>query len=162
MLVIGSFPGLIFKPITNAMSSLGFEHINFWKMSILTNAWGDQVWIKYANAMFVVVFLVFFVVITIINIRRTKKIGVKDIANAGEPVRATDNYHFSEFFYQPFWRVISPVMKYRIETYYDRFAQGIEEFFQYFRRIYSGNGQTYAYYVIIFLAILLAVSTTLI
>ncbi len=162
MLIIGSFPGVIFKPITKAMASLGFEHINFWKMSVLTNAWGDQVWIKYANAMFIIVFLVFFIVITVINMKRTRKVGPKDIANAGEPVRATDNYHFSEFFYQPFWRVISPVMKYRIETYYDRFAQGIEEFFQYFRRIYTGNGQTYAYYVIIFLAILLAVSTTLI
>jgi NADH-quinone oxidoreductase subunit M len=160
VIILGSFPGVVFGPISNAMKTLGFEHVT-WHMSVLTNAWGDSVWLKYANATFVAVFLVFLVIITWVNHKRTRVVSVKDIATSGEPIREGDNFHFSEFFYQPFWRAISPVMKYRIETFYNRIAAGIEEFFQYFRRIYSGNGQTYAYYVIIFLAILLAVSSTI-
>lgn len=161
MLLLGSFPGFIFKPITAAMGSLGFHNIDFWKMSVLTNAWGDSVWLKYSNVMFMLVFIVFFIIITVINFKRTKWVGPKDIANAGEPIREEDNYHFSESFYQPFWRVISPVMKYKVSVFYKKLATGFEDFFQFFRRIYTGNGQTYAYYVIIFLAILLAISTTL-
>ena len=161
LIVLGTFPGLIFKPITSAMSTLGFEHVDWWKMSVLTNAWHGQAWLKYMNFTFVAVFVFFFIILTWVNHKRTRRVGPKDIVTAGEPIREGDNFHFSEFFYQPFWRVVSPVMKYRIESFYNRIASGIEEFFQYFRRIYSGNGQTYAFYVVIFLAILLALSSTI-
>jgi hypothetical protein len=127
-------------------------------MSVLTNAWGDSTWLKYANTMFMVVFIVFFVVITFVNKKHTRIVSSKDIANSGEPIRPEDNYHFSEFFFQPFWRVVSPIMKYKVENFYLKIAKGFEDFFQYFRRIYSGNGQTYAVYVIIFLAILFVIT----
>lgn len=162
MVALGTFPGLILKPISTAMTTLGFENIDFWTMSTLTNAWGDSVWLKYSNVMFMLVFVVFFIIITVINFKRTRKVGPTDIANAGEPVRAEDNYHFSEHFYQPFWRVISPIMKYRVNTYYKKIAKGFEDIFQFVRKIYTGNGQTYAFYFIIFLAVLLAISSTLI
>ena len=157
MIVLGTFPGLIFEPIADAMKTLGFENVQ-WNMSVLTNAWGDSTWLKYANTMFMVVFIVFFVVITFVNKKHTRIVSSKDIANSGEPIRPEDNYHFSEFFFQPFWRVVSPIMKYKVENFYLKIAKGFEDFFQYFRRIYSGNGQTYAVYVIIFLAILFVIT----
>ncbi len=161
LLGLGSFPGLVLKPIAAAMESIGFTDVT-WNMSVLTSEWGDKLYLKHTNAMFMIVFAVFFVIITLVARKKTRRVGTKDIANAGEPILAEDNYHFSEKFYNPFWRVISPIMKYRIETFYNRFAQGIEEFMQFFRRIYTGNGQTYAFYVVIFLTILFIVGSTLI
>jgi len=161
LIALGSFPGLILNPIADAMNYLGFSDFN-WTMSSLTNEWGNRLLLKHVNTMFMVVFVVFFVVITLVSRRKTRRVGTKDIANAGEMVRKEDNYHFSENFYQPFWRVISPIMKNTVETIYLRFAKGIEEFFEYFRRIYTGNSQTNAFYVIIFLILLFIFGANLI
>ncbi|MBN2664738.1 MAG: hypothetical protein JXR68_13900 [Bacteroidales bacterium] len=161
LLALGTFPGLIFKHISSSMSYLGFNDVT-WEMSVLTNEWGNKIYLTHLNTMFMVVFAVFFVIITLVARKKTRRVGTKDIANAGEPILAEDNYHFSQDFYKPFWRVISPVMKYRIETFYNSFANGIGEFFQFFRRVYTGNGQTYALYVVIFLTILFIVGATLI
>lgn len=158
---LGSFPGLVIHPIADAMGALGFSDVS-WNMSVLTNEWGNKLFLKHTNAMFVIVFAVFFVIITLVARKKSRRIGTKDIANAGEPIRAEDNYHFSENFYQPFWRVISPIMKLKIETYYKGISKGIEDFMQFFRRIYNGNAQTYAFYVVIFLTILFVVGATFI
>lgn len=161
LIALGSFPGLILKHVSSAMSYLGFSDVT-WAMSSLTNEWGNKLFLPHLNTMFIIVFVVFFVIITLVAHKKSRRVGTKDIANGGEPILAEDNYHFSENFYKPFWRVISPVMKYRIETYYNRFASGIDEFFQLIRRLYTGNGQTYALYVVIFLTILFIVGATLI
>jgi len=161
LIALGTFPGVLLSPIADALNYLGFKDVS-WDMSVLTNEWGNKLYLKHLNTMFMVVFAVFFVVISLVARKKTRTVGTKDIANAGEPIRAEDNYHFSVDFYKPFWRVISPVMKHRIETFYDRFAKGIEEFLQYFRRIYTGNGQTYAFYVVIFLTLLFIFGASLI
>lgn len=161
LIALGSFPGLILKHVSSAMSYLGFSDVT-WAMSSLTNEWGNKLFLPHLNTMFIIVFVVFFVIITLVAHKKSRRVGTKDIANGGEPILAEDNYHFSQDFYKPFWRVISPVMKYRIETYYNRFASGIDEFFQLIRRLYTGNGQTYALYVVIFLTILFIVGATLI
>ncbi|MBN2778940.1 MAG: hypothetical protein JXR36_14980 [Bacteroidales bacterium] len=160
LIAFGTFPGLIFKPIAQAMSTLGFENVT-WRMSSLTNAWGNSMFLKPANFMFMAVFVFFLIIITVVNHKKTKKVGTKDIANGGEPIRDEDNLHYSVDIYRPFYRVISPIMKYKVETFYKRISKGIEEFFQFFRRIYSGNGQTYALYVVIFLTALLILSSTI-
>lgn len=158
---LGTFPDFVFDQIAIAMSYLGIENVSM-DMSVLTNEWGNKVYLKHVNTLFMVVFAVFFVIISLVSRKRTRSVGTKDIANAGEPILPEDNYHFSQDFYKPFWRVISPVMKYRIETFYNRIGNGIEEFFQFFRRLYTGNGQTYAFYVVIFLTILFIVGATII
>ncbi len=161
LIAIGTFPGIIFEPIAKSMNYFGFTDLN-WDMSVLTNEWGNKVYLKHLNTMFMVVFAVFFVVISLVARKKTRRVGTKDIANAGEHIREDDNFHFSVDFYKPFWRVISPVMKYRMETFYNRLAKGFEDFFQFFRRVYSGNGQTYALYVVIFLTILFVIGATVI
>ena len=161
LFLIGSFPGFIFEHIASAMTYLGFENVS-WDMSVLTNEWGNKNYLKYTNAMFLIVFAVFFFIITLVKRKGARRVGTKDIANAGEPILEEDNYHFSVDFYKPFYRVVSPVMKYRMKTFYNKIANGIEDFFQFFRRIYTGNGQTYAFYVVIFLTILFFIGTTFI
>jgi hypothetical protein len=42
-----------------------------------------------------------------------------------------------------------------MDKYWTSFGKGLEAFFDFTRRLYSGNGQTYAIYVITFLVILL-------
>jgi uncharacterized membrane protein YdbT with pleckstrin-like domain len=46
-------------------------------------------------------------------------------------------------------------MRRQIDKYYNAIANGLESLFEFTRRIYTGNGQTYAIYVIVFVVILL-------
>jgi hypothetical protein len=56
---------------------------------------------------------------------------------------------------QPFYRAVEPVMKRKIDKYYTAFGNGMEALFDFTRRVYTGNGQTYALYVILFVVIML-------
>ncbi len=153
LVVLGTYPGIIFKPMASAMNELGFENVN-WSMSVLTNDWGQSIYLQYVIGTLGVVFVLFLIVITWYGHKRTRYVTTKDIANAGEPVRPDDNYHFSVFFYQPFSRAISPVLKYQISKFYNRIATGLEDLFEFMRGIYSGNTQTYATYIVLFLTLL--------
>ena len=56
---------------------------------------------------------------------------------------------------QPFLRAVAPAMRREIDKYYTGFADGLEALFQFMRRVYTGNGQTYTVYVIVFVVIVL-------
>ncbi len=154
LVVAGTLPGFVFKPITVAMQDLGFTDITY-HMSILTNNWGDIVDLRYVTAALMVTFVVFLIIITWVNFKHTRAVGTKDIHTAGEPPSEDDNYHFALDFFRPFQRAVEPVFKASISAFYNTLGRAIEETFQFVRRFYTGNGQTYALYVLIFLALLI-------
>ncbi len=154
LVVAGTLPGFVFKPIAQSMEALGFADITY-QMSILTNSWGDMVDMTYVAMALGVTFVVFLIVITLVNRRGTRYVTTKDIHTAGEPPSEDDNYHFALDFFKPFERAIAPVFKYSMTRIYNVIGRGVEDFFQFVRRFYTGNAQTYALYVVIFFAILL-------
>ncbi len=154
LLVAGTLPGFVFKPIAESMQAIGFTNVTY-QMSVLTSGWGDSVVLPYVSGTFGVTFVVFLIVITWVNHKRTRYVTTKDIHTAGEPPSDEDNYHFSLDFYKPFERAVAPVFKASMMRIYNAIGRGIEDFFQFVRRLYTGNAQTYALYVIIFFAILL-------
>jgi len=155
--VLGVFPGILLKPIDTAMQSLGYAGTegHLWQMSTLFNEWGNQVAMRPLTWAIIAVFLIFTVFLTIKGFRETRYVGTKDISTSGEIPREEENLTFKENFFQPFLRAAAPLMRHRIMTYYRQIGDSIEAFADYLRRIYSGNGQTYALYVIAFLVILL-------
>ena len=158
--VVGTYPGILFNPVAKSMSSLGFYDVTY-KMSILTNAWGQSIDMRYITSSLVIVFVLFLIIITWVGHKRSHNVTTKDIHTGGEPPSEADNYHFSEHFYRPFQRAFSWVYKYAITPVYNEFAKGIEDFFQYARRLYSGNAQTYALYVLLFLALLMLLANNI-
>ena len=72
-----------------------------------------------------------------------------------------ENLTFSVNFFQPFLRTVEPIMKRQIDKYYNEFGRGMEALFDFTRRVYTGNGQTYALYAVIFIVILLMFKNTL-
>jgi len=158
LIVMGTFPGIIFKPIAAGMADMGFKEIP-WHMSVLYNMWGDSVNLVYVSVTFIGVFLLGLIYVTLIARKGTKhKLSTKDIHTAGEIPKPEDNLHYALDFYKPFERVLSPLLKHKLDVYYTEFGKGLEALFNFIRRIYTGNGQTYALYVIIFLVALLLMS----
>jgi len=163
LLVFGVFPGIVLKPIDLGMQTLGYSTTagTFWSMSGLFNEWGNQIMMRPLAYAIGGTFLFFLIILTVKGFKETRYVTTKDISSSGEVPLEHENLTFSEGFYQPFLRAVCPVMKRRMMTYYQGFGQGMEAFFDYLRRVYSGNGQTYAIYVIVFVVILLLFKNSL-
>jgi NADH:ubiquinone oxidoreductase subunit 5 (subunit L)/multisubunit Na+/H+ antiporter MnhA subunit len=155
--VLGVFPGLILNPINDAMQALGYADTrgHLWEMSVIFNDWGNQVAMQPIIYGIIVIFLFFLIFLTVKSYKNTRYVTTKDISSSGEVPKEHENLTFSINFMQPFFRAVEPLMKRQIDKYYNGFANGMEALFDFTRRIYTGNGQTYAMYVVIFVMILL-------
>ncbi len=157
LLVTGTYPGLLFEPIANGMAYLGFENVQ-WEMSLLVNSWGDTVNLQQVSISVGVMFVLAGAFVTLHNRKRTNYASTKDISTSGEIPGENENLTYQMNFYKPFERVIAPLLKRKMDDIYMEIGNGLSDMFQFVRRIYSGNGQTYAIYVVLFLITLLAFS----
>ncbi len=158
----GAFPGYLLKYIDNALVVMGYpvSQGKWWEMTTLFNAWGNKV----STDLIMYTTITVFVTIAIVLFYRWKNgryVSTKDISLSGEMPKEDENYSFKLDFYKPFERAISPLLRYKISKYYNEFADGMEAFFDWTRRIYNGNAQTYAIYVITFLVILLLIANNI-
>ena len=156
LLVIGAFPGLLFQPIATAMESMGMGKVD-WSMTVLSNVWGDKVYLEYIWESVLIMFVIGALFLTFKNRKGTRYVTTKDIHTSGEIPEEYENMTYAVNFFQPFKRAIAPVLKRQIDYYYNRLGEGLEALFGFIRKIYTGNGQTYATYVIIFLVILILI-----
>jgi NADH-quinone oxidoreductase subunit M len=156
---LGTFPGYLFKYIDNALVTMGYpvSEGKWWEISTIFNDWGNKVSLDLVLYAVITVFLTV-VVILFFRWKNTRYVSTKDISISGEMPKEDENYSFKLDFFKPFERAISPLLKYKIETYYNGLANGLEAFFDFVRRIYNGNAQTYAIYVITFLVLLLLIA----
>jgi len=153
-IVTGIMPGLIFKPAAVAMQEIGFENVN-WQMTALSNVWGNQTDLNIIGMFIAAVFVLIFIFLTFKGKKNTRFVGTKDISSSGELWQEGENWTFQQDFYKPFERAAAPLYKYKMNKIWEDLGNALEAFFNFFRRIYTGNGQTYALYVIGFLALLL-------
>jgi NADH-quinone oxidoreductase subunit M len=155
--LLGVYPGLILEPINEGMQSLGYVSTTnrFWEMSMIFNDWGNMVIMEPIVYTIIAIFLFFLIFLTIKGYKTTRYVTTKDISSSGEIPRENENLTFIVGFMQPFFRAVAPVMKRQIDKYYTAIGNGLEALFDFTRRIYNGNGQTYAVYFVVFIIILL-------
>jgi len=99
-------------------------------------------------------FIIIFILVNVLY-KRSRKVGLKDIHTSGEVPGPEINLHYAVDFYQPFARSIRYILERSADRVYSMFADNLEGFFDVLRYVYTGNAQTYALFVIIFLAMLL-------
>ncbi len=157
MLVLGTFPGIILNPINHGLQALGYadSYKHLWDTSIILNSWGNKVVLQPILYSIAGIFLFFITFLTWKGYKNTRYVSTKDISSSGEVPKEDENLTFSVFFFQPFYRAVEPVMRRQIDKYYTAIGEGLEAIFQFLRRIYTGNGQTYAVYVIVFVVVML-------
>lgn len=157
MLVLGTYPGLILNPINHGLQALGYadSYKHLWDTSIILNSWGNKVVLEPILYSIAGIFLFFIIFLTWKGYKTTRYVTTKDISSSGEVPKEDENLTFSIFFFQPFYRAVEPAMRRQIDKYYTAIGEGLEASFQFLRRIYTGNGQTYAIYVIVFVVVML-------
>jgi len=153
-IITGVMPGLVFNPAAKAMNALGFADTN-WDMTSLSNIWGNTTDLSLIGIFIIIVFILGFAVLTLKGRKKTKSVGTKDISSSGELWKEGENWTFQQDFFKPFQRAAAPLYKFDMDKIWSDMGNALEAFFGFFRKVYTGNGQTYAIYVIAFLAILL-------
>jgi len=157
LLAFGIFPGLLLKPISLAMLYLGKFHVN-WQSSVLFNEWNNKVDLFTVVESIAGIFIIATIFITIKKAKLTRYVTTKDIHTSGEIPLENENLTYAVDFYKPFERALGILIKASINKVYSAVANFLEQTFDYLRYVYTGNGQTYAMYVILFLSVLLVFS----
>jgi NADH-quinone oxidoreductase subunit M len=155
--VLGTWPQLLFNSIDSAMQFIGYDatHERLWTDSVLFSQWGDKVALQPILYAVIAVFVFFALFLWFKGRKGTRYVSTKDISTSGEIPKEWENLTFKVNFMQPFERAVEPFLKRQIDKYYTAIGNGLEALFDFARRIYTGNGQTYAFYAILFLALLL-------
>lgn len=152
--IAGVFPGILLKPIAAAMGELGFQNVK-WDMSVLINTWGNRVDLLAITGTIFTVFLLALIYLTLRSYKSTRYVTTKDIHTAGEIPTENENLTYAVDFYQPFERAMEPLIKRSADRFFKGVGKHLENLFDVIRQIYTGNGQTYAMYTLIYLAILI-------
>ena len=153
LIVTGFYPGLLFAPIAKGMEFIGFTNVT-WDMSVLNNVWGNQTNMSYVFIVIGVVFVLITLFITFKGKKNTRNVGTKEISTSGEIPLEHENLTYQQDYYKPFERAAAPLYKRSMDKIWGDIGGALEAVFDFTRRIYTGNGQTYALFVIIFLVIL--------
>ena len=155
MVVLGFWPQPVLQATAAVMKFLWGGQVQIPTTALLTSDLGQTnvlVVFNIIGAAFVVIFLLF----NLIYKRSRYAVGPLSVATSGEiPTEAT-NLHYAVDFYQPFERAVGPFLKRNLHRIYLNFGKNLEALFDAMRYIYTGNGQTYAFFVVLFLVITLA------
>ncbi|MEN8194740.1 MAG: proton-conducting transporter membrane subunit, partial [Bacteroidota bacterium] len=155
--VVGVMPGLLLEPVANAMGYLGVTASEF-ETTVIWNAWGNKIDMFTIMNSIGVVFVIAASFLTIKGFKSGKYVTTKDIHTSGEVPTENENLTYAVDFYKPFERALGRVLKPSVDKFYNIVSNTLEEIFDHLRYIYTGNGQTYAMYVVIFLVILIVFS----
>ncbi len=161
--VLGTFPQLLFKPIDAALQYVGYAATggSLWTDSVLFSQWGEVVALQPILYAIIAVFVFFVIFLWFKGKKNTRYVSTKDISTSGEIPKEWENLTFKVNFFQPFERAIEPFLKRQVDKYYTAIGNGMEALFEFTRRVYTGNGQTYAIYAVLFLALLLLFKSNL-
>jgi len=153
---LGMYPYHLINLISRVQSSLfGIVPVDM-SQSVLFSPMGSVNTLTVMDIVGVVFVLVFVLFNTLY--KRSRMVSLKDIHTSGEVPAPHINLHYAVDFYQPFSRGVSAVLKRSADRLYAAVGENLENLFDLMRYIYTGNGQTYAMYVIIFLVVLFVFS----
>ena len=156
LIVAGTFPGIIFDPLAKGVAYLGYTDVN-WNMSILQNVWGNQVNLESISTTITTVFVLTVIFITAKGYKGTRQVSTKDISTSGEIPWDHENMNYQQDFFKPFERAFAGMYKGDMGKFWKELGCAVESLANFVRKLYTGNGQTYAIYVVSFLALLLLI-----
>ena len=148
--VLGAFPRLLLDPINRVLAGIpGMESPGFHyekTLGVVSN-------LGHWNALFLMVFfvgsfllaLIFFAITS----ARVKKVGQLDVGYSGEVPKSPEDLHFGYGLYDHFRKAVKWLIYPMVTKIWEGIYEWISAFAEIVRRIYTGNVNTYAAYVIL-------------
>jgi len=150
ILLFGIVPGIPLKAIAAVQGSLGLEALEAGLFSVPEEVGElNMIIILAAVAGGGLVPYVLFRLC-----RRSRSVPQTDTYGAGVYAPA-DRYQYSARFYERAYQVIEPYVRDRVDAFYYWLVEKSEGVFEAVRHIYTGNVNTYALYILLFLALII-------
>ncbi len=149
LIILGAFPRLLLDPIDKVLSSLpGLSPAPIHYGRVM----GAVTKLGHWNALFLMVFfagsfliaLVFFAITS----ARIRKVGQLDVGYSGEVPRSAEDLHFGYGLYEHFRKAVGWLIYPLVTKVWKGIYEGINALAEMGRRIYTGDVNTYAAYVI--------------
>lgn len=147
LMAISSFPSIILKPIISAVgewmpSTLAFEGST---LVGLLGYW-DGSWVMYVTmGVFMLPLVVLF-----IGMRKPQKVKQFNIVFAAERPHRPETTHYAHNFFAPYRKALGFLLKPVGRKFWEGTVGGVHAVSSAFRRLYTGNGQTYALHIVLF------------
>jgi len=150
VVLFGVLPGIPLKAIGAIQSSLGLKTLSTGLFAMPPEV-GE---LNMVNILAAVVagYLVAYIIFKLC--RRSRAVPQSDSYAAGSYV-PLDKYQYSARFYERAYQVIEPYVRDRADAFYYWLVEKSEGLFDAVRRLYTGNVNTYALYIILFLALMI-------
>jgi NADH-quinone oxidoreductase subunit M len=150
VILFGVLPGIAVRAIGWAQASLGLEVLEsgLWALPPAVGELNTINILAGVVASLAVVWAVFSLA------RRARRVEPSDSYGAGAYV-PTDRYQYSAGFYQRAHELVGAYIRDRVDDFYRWFVGKAEGLFDQARKVYTGNVNTYAAYVVFLLALLI-------
>jgi len=152
IVLFGILPGIPLKVISEIEKSFGIGSLSIHIFGIPKEI-GELNMINILAAVVVATVFIYFVFSLS---TKSKKVDQYDSYAAGSFV-PKDRYQYSVRFYDQLYRIIEPYLHDVVDDFYCWLVEKSKSFFQIIRQIYTGNVNTYALYILLFLAFLIFV-----
>ena len=151
LMTVSMFPNTLLTPLMSAVEPL-FPATATWDgytvISTLGYWNGNAVmWVTMGVFLLPLVWLMMIM-------RRPQRVGQFDMVYAGERPERPETTHFAHNFFAPYQRALGGLVRPGIIRFWSGVGEGISASAGALRRIYTGNGQTYAVHILLFVALL--------
>jgi len=151
IMAISTFPNLILKPIMAAVDTQFASSINWegYKVISTLGYWNG-------NAVMMITMGVFMVPLIwlLFRINMVQKVEQFNIVYAAERPDRPETTHFAYNFFSHYQKALGFLVNQQVTNFWKSVAEWFHSFSATIRHIYTGNGQTYALHIIIYIVIL--------
>ena len=151
MVLFGVLPGLQMNIISKVTTYLGMETVNYSLYTIegAFGSWNTLIIFNVFTGGFIIALLLFLMG------KKSKLVGLLDTYTAGEYMDDAEAYHFAYKYYRPFDRLFDGFAQKSLTRAYESLADNLSKLGNSLRKgLVTGNGQTYAFYTVVFFVIL--------
>ena len=151
MVLFGVLPGIQMNIINQIGQSLNIETVQstLYTITGAYGAWNSLVIFNVFVGGFVLALVIF------ILAKKSKLVGLMDTYTAGEYMDDPEAYHYAYNYYRPFDRVFDAFAANSLTKAYDTMAGNVVKLGRIFKGSFvTGNGQTYAFYMILLMIVL--------
>jgi len=147
---ISMYPNLIIKPITAAVSSYFPVTINWEGYKVISSLgyWNG-------NIVMMITMIIFFIPLVwlLLRIRSVTKVKQFNIVYAAERPDRPETTHYAHNFFAHYQKAMGFLVRPVITKFWNSVSEWTHSLAGLFRHIYTGNGQTYALHIIIFIVV---------
>jgi len=151
IMAVSTFPNLILKPIMAAVDTQFASTINWEGYKVITTLgyWNG-------NAVMMITMGVFMVPLIwlLVRVKMVQKVEQFNIVYAAERPDRPETTHFAYNFFSHYQKALGFLVNHQVTNFWKSVAEWFHSVSAMVRHIYTGNGQTYALHIIIYIVIL--------